>query len=75
MNLENSTEEYIDAIYYYKMYFSEAGLKTNKEVMYVLGNSNYRTLKVNVLKENIRMRVKGFGWTQWDHAWTKGNHK
>ena len=62
-NMVKASEDYIEAIYYHRMYDSMAcwtgsascvneGLKKLKSKM----------AKYDALKENIMIRVKGFGW-------------
>ena len=65
--LEKSMEIHIDALYYYDMYNSSAYRRTCNDV-----DNGMRSLK-NIspqdypLKENIRMCVTGFGWTEFAH--------
>ena len=70
--LENATEEFTDGLYYHDMYFSEACWKDDPRVV----ERNLKKLKsemgkYNSLKENILIRVKGFGWEWCRHAWPK----
>ena len=73
LNLHNATEAYIDAIYYYKMYHSATCLKgiTPSEVQNQIQGLPSKKAKLRVLKENLLMRRKGFGWKKVDIAWSK----
>ena len=75
-NMENATEAYIEGLYYRAMYDSEACAKGDvKRVNEILNKLTSDTAKYNFLKENIKIRVKGFGWEWCHHAWSKGNRK
>jgi hypothetical protein len=75
-NLEKATEEYIDALYYYQMYFSPACWKTDpKVVAKELKKLTSETMKHSALKENITIRVKGMSWEWYWHAWSKDGKK
>lgn len=76
LGMKKAQEAYIDAIYYHRMYDSEACWKGNPKVV----TANLRKLKsestkYEALKENIRIRVKGFGWQWAHHAWSKNGVK
>ena len=58
-------------MYYWSMYFSEACWKDDFKVV----EKNLRRLKsdakrYHALKENILIRVKGFGWDWCKHPWS-----
>ena len=75
-NDEKMMESYIDALYYYKMYHSNACWKADpKIVTRELKKLTSDNAKYTAIKENIRMHVKGLGWVQFDHAWSKGGRK
>lgn len=75
-NMENATEAYIEGLYYRAMYDSEACAKGDtKHVKENLNRLTSDTAKYRFLKENITIRVKGFGWDWCKHAWSKGNRK
>ncbi len=75
-NFEKATEEYIDALYYYQMYFSPACWKTDPEVVAKeLKKLTSETMKYSALKENITIRVKGMHWEWCQHAWSKDGKK
>ena len=69
--MEKATEEYIDAIYYFKMYHSMACWKSVLDVNDGLKKLQTKKDKYESIKENIRIRVKGFGWEQFNQAWSK----
>ena len=68
---ERATEDYIDAVYYHRMYQSEACWKTVREVTNGLKHLKTKKDKYEALKENIQIRVIGFGWKQFKQAWSK----
>ena len=71
-NLENATEEYIEAMYLISMYDSDACLKDDpKNVRKLLKKLKSKKAKLDALKTNILIRVKGFGWEWCHHAWSK----
>ena len=74
--LEKATEEYIDALYYYQMYFSPACWKTDpKIVAKELKKLTSESMRYSALKENITIRVKGLSWEWCRHAWSKDGRK
>ena len=65
-------DQHIEALIYHKMGESEVCWRTATEV-----NQGFRRLttkkdKYSVLKDNIRIRVIGYGWVMWDTRWTEG---
>jgi hypothetical protein len=67
--MENAMEEFIDGLYYHGMYFSEACWKDDPRVVKRnLKKLKSETAKYIALKENILIRVKGFGWELCKHA-------
>ena len=68
MGLEKATEKYIDAIYYFNMYKSDACWKSAREVNQGLNKMTSKKDKYESLKENFRIRVQGFGWTNFHQA-------
>jgi hypothetical protein len=58
------------------MYFSDACWKDDQRVVARnLGKLTSDASKYNALKENIMIRVKGFGWEWCKHAWSKNGRK
>lgn len=75
-SLEKASEEYIDAVYYHRMYNSDACWKGEPRVVTnELGKLKSDAAKYRAVKENIQIRVKGFGWDWCKHPWSKDNHK
>ena len=73
--MEKATEEHIEAVYYHRMYQSNACWKTKQSVNRELKKLSSDTARLNALKENITMRGKGLGWGWCHHAWSKKRHK
>jgi hypothetical protein len=74
--LEKATEEYIDALYYYQMYFSAACWKTDPKIVATeLKKLTPENMRYSALKENIMIRVKGVSWEWCHHAWSKDGRK
>ena len=71
--LEKATEEYIDALYYYQIYFSTACWKNDPKIVASteLKKLTLETMKYSALKENIMIQVKGLSWEWCHHAWSK----
>jgi hypothetical protein len=62
-NMEKATEEYIEGLYYHRMYFSPACWKDDhRYVTRELCKLSSESAKYHALKENIMIQVKGFGW-------------
>ena len=75
-SLETATEEYIDALYYYQMYFSAACWKTDPKIVATeLKKLTSENMRYSALKENIMIRVKGMSWEWCRHAWSKDGKK
>lgn len=69
-------EENIDAQYYHRMWNSPACWKNDpKVVSRELKKLKSESAKYNAVKENIMIRVKGFGWEWCKHAWSKDGRK
>jgi hypothetical protein len=75
-NMEKATEELIEAMYYYTMYSSAACWKDNVRIVdSELKKITSKTARYDALKENIMIRVKGFGWDWCKHAWSKNGRR
>ena len=75
-SLETVTEEYIDALYYYQMYFLAAYWKTDPKIVATeLKKLTSENMRYSALKENIMIRVKGMNWEWCRHAWSKDGKK
>ena len=68
--LENASDDYIEALIYHSMWDSEACMKTPNDVTSVLKNLNYKKDKLQALKDNIQIRYRGFGWDEWKTRWS-----
>ncbi len=67
-----ATEEYIEGMYYHKMYDSAACLKGDMRVVdRELKKATSDTACYEVLKENIMIQVKRLGWDWCKHSWSK----
>ena len=69
--LQMATEKYIDALYYYDKYGSPACWMNVKDVNREMKKLKSVSAKLSALKENIRIRVLGFGWSHFAHPWSK----
>ena len=66
--LEDATEEFIEGLYYHRMYFSPACWKDDYRIVArELRKLSSESAKYQALKENIQIRVKGFGWEWCKH--------
>ena len=71
LGMKNATEKYIDSLYYYDKYGSSACWMKVSDVDKELKNLKSKSAKLWALKENIRIRVIGFGWNEFSHQWSK----
>eukprot|EP00956_Cyclotella_meneghiniana_P011123 scaffold15566_cov34-Cyclotella_meneghiniana.AAC.1 len=71
-NLENAKEEYIKAWDLIDIYHSERGWKKLSQAMRVFNGISSEPTRLKAVKEQITIRVKGFGWKEAAHAWSKG---
>ena len=69
--LQKATENNIEAVYYNRMYRSDACWKTVCEVSNGVKILKTKNDKYEALKENIKIWVIGFGWDQFHQAWSK----
>ena len=76
LSIDKQKEEFIDALYYLKMYGSAACWKGDKKIVTMeLGKLPSEAAKYRALKENILMRVKGCGWEWAKTPWSQGGKK
>lgn len=68
--LENASDDYIEALIYHSMWDSEACMKTPNDVTSGLKNLKYKKDKIQALKDNIQIRYRGFGWDEWKTHWS-----
>ena len=69
--MKKATEKYIDALYYYDKYNSHACWMNVKDVDREVKKLKSKAKQIWALKENIRIRVIGFGWSEFAHPWSK----
>ncbi len=68
-NMEKAMEQYIEGMYYYKMYGSATCLKGDvRAVDHELMKLTSDTAQYDEFKENIMIPVKGLGWDWCKHA-------
>eukprot|EP00957_Ditylum_brightwellii_P060695 4608146-Ditylum_brightwellii.AAC.1 len=70
-SLESAAEEYIDALYYFDMYGSEACWKTTVIVDTKLNKLTSKKAKQRAIKENIQIWTIGLGWNDLATTWSK----
>ena len=70
--LTTKSEQFIDALYYHEMYFSERRITTLSKVTAALKKLSSEAKRIEELKEQIRMRVLGLGWPDLHTPWSKG---
>ena len=79
--MEKATEAAIDAHYYWSMYFSEYCVKGDvRQVKRIVKMLSSETRMNEYLKEQVRIRTKGFGWTtgcepDYSTKWTENKKK
>ena len=71
-NLENAKEEYIKAWDLIDIYHSERGWKKLSQARRIFNSISSEPTRLKAVKEQITIRVKGFGWKEAAHAWSKG---
>ena len=64
--------EYANALTYTDMYHSDVCWKTAGDARRAFSKLTSKTAKLDAVKEQIRIRVLGFGWDDLHHAWSKG---
>lgn len=64
-------EEYVKALTYIEMYHSPACWNTREEVHQRFNNLSSETARKEAVKEQIRIRVLGFGWKDLHIPWSK----
>ena len=71
-NIEAATEEYTQALVLIEQYHSPACLRNEEQVEREYIKLTSETAKINLMKQQITIRVKGFGWKETcHHAWSK----
>jgi hypothetical protein len=63
--------EYANALTYIDMFHSQACWKSKTDAKNAYKKLNSRAAKLEAVKEQIRIRVIGFGWKDLHHPWSK----
>ena len=71
LGLQACTESHIDAIYYFEKWSSAARWRSPQQMHKELSKLSSRTRKLEELKEQIRIRVLGLGWSDLATPWSK----
>lgn len=66
-----ASDKQLDILCYFEKYSMRACLRTVEEVDECLKNLRSKAAKLSSLKENINIRVIGFGWKQFHTPWSK----
>ena len=74
-NMLKAQESMIEASYYWEMYKSDTCWTNYNTVTKMLRRLKSETAKIEALKENIRMRVIGCGWSQFAITWSHQGKK
>lgn len=69
--LEAASEEYVKALTYVEMYHSPACWRTEEDVHENFDKLGSEAAKKKAVKEQIRIRVLGFGWKDLHVAWSR----
>jgi hypothetical protein len=71
VNLEKATTEYIGNLIYHAMNKSDRYCSTKDEMNDMLNSLQYKKDKEALIKDNINIRWRGFGWSEWATTWSK----
>ena len=69
--MEDAQENYIEALVFYRMWYSHQCCKTATEVTKRLKDLSCKKDKLDMLKDNIQIRVIAFGWEEFNTQWSK----
>ena len=72
LKLAVADRKYADALVYIEMYYTEAAWKSVSVVNEKYSALDSQNKKLNAIKLQINIRVKGFGWKDLGHHWSKG---
>ena len=64
--------EYANTLTYIKIYHLSVCQKTSANIQKEFSKLTSATTKKDAMKEQIRIRVLGFGWDDLYHPWSKG---
>ena len=73
--MEKASNEYIECLIYHKLWNSDRCWKTLVEVQKGVKALIYKKDKDEVLKDNLQMRFKGFGWEEARFTWSENGRK
>ena len=71
MGLEYAQENYIEALILHRMWYYHKFCKTATEVTKFLKALTFKKDKLEMLKDNIQIRVIAFGWEEFKTQWSK----
>ena len=71
MVLEDAQENYIEALILHRIWYSHKFCKTATEVKKRLKALTFKKNKLDMLKNNIQIRVNSFGWEEFKTQWSK----
>ena len=69
--MKNAQDYYIEALILHIMWYSYKCCKTETKVTTRLKDLTYKTDKLDMLKNNIQIRVIAFGWEKFKIQWSK----
>ena len=72
VELNNASDDYIEALIYHSMWDLEVCMKTVNDVTSGLQSLKYKKDKLQALKDNIQIRYRGFSWEEWKTPWSYG---
>ena len=67
--MENAQDNYIEALILHRMWYSHKFCKTATEVTTRLKALTYKKGKLDMLKDNIQIRVITFVWEEFKTQW------
>ena len=69
--MEDAQENYIEALILHRMWYFHKCCKTATEVTNHLKALTFKKDKLDMLKDNIQIRVIAFGWEEFKTQWSK----
>ena len=64
-------ERYANALTYIEIFYSPAGWQTKPKAVSEFEKLTSKSSKLAAVKDQIRIRVLGFGWEDLHYAWSK----
>ena len=71
MGLENSQDDYTEALILHRMWYYHKCYNTATEVTTRLKDLTYKKDNLDTLKDNIKICVIAFGWEEFKTQWLK----